>query len=72
MTAAHSIDLDEFTTLRGMQCAVVRRILRQGEMSSRSVVIIHVARKDSFELVLAQNDHMIWTLASDRTDHALG
>jgi hypothetical protein len=49
-----------------------RRILLQGEMRARAIVIFHVRQQQVTEVALAEHDNVVKAFPSDRTDQAFG
>jgi hypothetical protein len=47
------------------------RILAQRQMSASLVVIAHIRPQDSPQVSFPEDDHMVETLSSDRTDEPL-
>ena len=49
-----------------------RRILLQGEMRARAIVIFHVRQQQVTEVALAEHDNVVEAFPSDRTDQSFG
>jgi hypothetical protein len=54
-----------------LRLSTARRILPQGEMRSKFVVIAGVGRKDPAQMGLAEDDDVIKAFPADRTDQSL-
>ena len=52
--------------------ATDRRVLVKRPMSPQLVIISGISRQDSAEVRFAQDDNMVDTLASDRSDQSFG
>jgi hypothetical protein len=50
----------------------VRCILVEREMRASPVIVVEIAGQDAAQVPLTEDEHMIQTLAPDRTDKALG
>ncbi len=48
----------------------IRRILPEGQVRARSVVVAEVAAQDSSQMVLVEDHHMVKALPPDGTDDA--
>ena len=51
---------------------VFRRVLLQGKMRPRSMIIIDVASEDMLQLAFSQDDHVIQAFPTYGTDNPLG
>jgi hypothetical protein len=49
-----------------------RRILLQGQMRARAIVIFHVRQQQVTEVALAEHDNVVKAFPSDRTDQPFG
>lgn len=69
--AANSTRLNHSPLLRRVGRPSLRCVLVSGEMSPRAVVVSGIARENLPEMTLAEDNHMVQTLAADRADDAL-
>jgi hypothetical protein len=65
-------NLNDPAELRWLDWPSVGCILVEREVSSCPVIVRDVAGQDAVEVSLAENEHVIQTLAPDRSNQALG
>ena len=63
---------DDRALARSFDPARLWRVAVERLMWARAMVILEVRTEDAEQMSLAQHDHMIEALASDRADHSLG
>ena len=51
--------------------ASIRAVLAERKMGARAVIVIDVREQDPAQVPLVNHDHMVKTLAANRTNHAL-
>ena len=68
--ADHGLRLD-LAEVRWLHRSRLWTILRQSEVRSRTVVVADVLPEHSTQVPLAQDDHVVETLPSDRTNRSL-
>src|ERR1700694_2242037 len=57
--------------LRSLDRPRLRRVLRQGKMRPRLVIVGEIRRQGSTQGGFSEDDHMVQTLAPNGTDHTL-
>ena len=59
---------DDITAIWPRHWAGLRRVLVEGKMGPRAMVVGEVRRKNPTEVALAKNDDVVETIAADRAD----
>ena len=72
MEAADFANRDDPAEFRPLNWPAVGRILVERQVSARPVVVREVASQGTAEVLLAEDDDVIQTLAPDGADEALG
>ena len=63
---------DDAAVIGWLDATRLGRILREGEVSARPVVIPEVGSETTTKVSLVQNNHVIEKFTADRADHAFG
>ena len=72
MQAADFGNRDDRAELRPLDWPAVGRVLVEREVSARPVIVREVARQGTAQVPFAEDEDVIQTLASDRSDEPLG
>ena len=68
METADLRDGDHFPGATCLYRPLLRAVLSEREMGSRSVVVIDVRRKYAAQMPLVEDDHVVQTLSADRAE----
>jgi hypothetical protein len=70
MQTADLRDCDDLSCRRGLNRPTDRCVFGKRKMGTRALVVFEIRFQDSAQTTLTQDDHMIQTLTTDRSDHS--
>ena len=71
MQSAHFRERDDATLRRRLDTSWRRRVLLQGEMCPRPMIIGEIRGQQTSQMALAEDDDVVQTLAPDGSDQSL-